>query len=167
MSAKSNSHKIDGKTYIFAKKITAEEAAARIAKKKEDVMPTALPRDGGDIPAPKAPAPAPKAPAAPAAPDEPDDDDDEGDKKIKASSYARRYRRAKGKGLKAVSGYNTLATPQTYKDKSVMKSSEYNPLTRMKPLVPNLLDVARINALNMNMAKRAASGYQWGIVDQK
>jgi hypothetical protein len=155
MSSKSNTHKIDGKTYIFKTKITAEEAATRIAKKKEDVMPTALPRDSGDTPAPA------PAPAAPAAPDEPDDDDDE---KIQNASYARRYRKSKKKG---VIGYNKLASPQTYKDKSIMKSSEYNPLTRMKPLVPNLLDVARINALNMNMAKRAASGYQWGIVDQK
>jgi hypothetical protein len=155
MSAKSNSHKIDGKTYLFTKKITAEEAARRIAKKKEDVMPTGLPRDSGDAPAPKAPA----APADP--PDIPEDDDDE---KIQASSYARRYRKSKKKG---VVGYNKLASPQTYKDKSVMKSSEYNPLTRVKPLRPNLLDVAQVNALNMNMAKRAASGYQWAIVDQK
>jgi hypothetical protein len=149
MSSKSNVHKIDGKTYIFKTKITAEEAATRIAKKKEDVMPTALPRDTGVT--------------ADDPPDIPEDDDE----KIQASSYARRYRRAKGKGLKAVYGYNDKASPQTYKDKSIMKSSEYNPLTRVKPLRPNLLDVAQVNALNMNMAKRAASGYKWSIVDQK
>ena len=89
---------------------------------------------------------------------------------INPKSYNRRYRKAK-----TISGYAeekpvgavNKASPMTYKRRSVLESSQFNPLTRVKPLVPNILDKAQIDALNMNMAKRKESGHNWAIVQQR
>tara|TARA_R110000868_G_scaffold334803_1_gene595489 strand:+ start:1914 stop:2228 length:315 start_codon:yes stop_codon:yes gene_type:complete len=68
-------------------------------------------------------------------------------------------------------GKNTLysrdKTALTYKDKSMLTSNPQSDLTRVKPLVPNLLDKALIDSVNMAAAKKRASGQKWVIVREK
>jgi len=70
------------------------------------------------------------------------------------------------KGM-AVKGYSEERTPLSYADRSVLPSNPKAPLTRVKPLIPNILDKAVIDSINMDAAKKRASGYKWGIVREK
>ena len=83
--------------------------------------------------------------------------------------YERRYVRSN-----AIKGYTepkpsqvNKASPLTYKKRSVLTANPYNPLTIVKPLVPNILDKALVDSVNMDMARKKASGYEWGVVAGK
>jgi len=68
---------------------------------------------------------------------------------------------------KSAEGYSKSVSPLSYAQRSVLTSNPKAPLTRVKPLVPNILDKALIDAVNMDAAKKRASGYKWGIVKEK
>jgi hypothetical protein len=57
--------------------------------------------------------------------------------------------------------YSTAATPLSYSDKSVMKTSRNNPLTRVKPLRPNILDQLAVDNVNWMAAQKRAAGSKW------
>jgi hypothetical protein len=66
-----------------------------------------------------------------------------------------------------VKGYAKGRSPLSYAQRSVLPSNPKSPLTRVKPLVPNILDQATIDSINMDAAKKRASGFKWGIVREK
>lgn len=67
----------------------------------------------------------------------------------------------------AVKGYSDKPTALSYTERSSLPSNPKAPLTRVKPLMPNILDKVQIDAVNMDAAKKRASGYKWGIVREK
>jgi len=66
-----------------------------------------------------------------------------------------------------VKGYAKGRSPLSYAQRSVLPSNPMSPLTRVKPLIPNILDKVKIDAVNMDAAKKRASGYKWGVVREK
>jgi hypothetical protein len=66
-----------------------------------------------------------------------------------------------------VEGYSTNVTPLSYAQRSALPTNKKNPLTRMKPLIPNILDKMLIDSINMDAAKKRASGYKWSMVREK
>ena len=64
-------------------------------------------------------------------------------------------------------GYSTNVTPLSYAQRSILPTNKNNPLTRMKPLIPNILDKMLIDSINMDAAKKRASGYKWSMVREK
>ena len=67
----------------------------------------------------------------------------------------------------AAKGYTKATTPLTYRQLSSLPTAKYNPLTRVKPLIPNILDKMLIDSINMDAAKKRASGYKWSMVREK
>lgn len=85
--------------------------------------------------------------------------------------YVRKSNPYKEPRLYSPRGVNTLytrdKTPLSYKDKSMLPTNPQSDLTRMKPLMPNLLDKIKIDSVNMAAAKKRASGQKWVIVNEK
>jgi hypothetical protein len=67
----------------------------------------------------------------------------------------------------AAKGYTKATTPLSYKQQSALPTAKYNPLTRTKPLIPNILDKMLIDSVNMDAAKKRASGYKWSMVRER
>ena len=67
----------------------------------------------------------------------------------------------------AAKGYTKAVTPLTYRQQSALPTNKNNPLTRMKPLIPNILDKMLIDSVNMDAAIKRASGYKWSMVKER
>ena len=67
----------------------------------------------------------------------------------------------------AAKGYTKATTPFSYSQLSSLPTKKYNPLTRVKPLIPNILDKMLIDSVNMDAAKKRASGYKWSMVKER
>lgn len=63
--------------------------------------------------------------------------------------------------------YSTDETPVTYRQRSVIKPNPMSPWTRLKPLLPNILDRAAVMAVHKNAAIRKKSGHKWVPVQEK
>jgi hypothetical protein len=61
---------------------------------------------------------------------------------------------------------STAITPIIKKSKSSTKVSLYNPLTRVKPLMPNILDQAAIEQVYKRAAIKRASGRKFVQVQE-
>jgi hypothetical protein len=67
----------------------------------------------------------------------------------------------------AAKGYTKATTPLSYSQQSSLRANKYNPLTRVKPLIPNILDKMLIDSVNMDAASKRASGYKWSSVKER
>ena len=79
----------------------------------------------------------------------------------------KRNRFLKGVAVKVSAARTKAATPLSYAQRSILPTNKNNPLTRMKPLIPNILDKMLIDSINMDAAKKRASGYKWSMVREK
>ena len=62
--------------------------------------------------------------------------------------------------------YSTAVTPLSENQKSNIKVKPLNPLTRVKPLLPNILDQAAIDQVLKRGAIRRESGRKWTPVQE-
>jgi hypothetical protein len=63
-------------------------------------------------------------------------------------------------------GYSASRTPLTYSDRSMMKTNPKSPFTRVKPLLPNILDQIAIESVNWAAAQKRRSGHKWHTVKE-
>jgi len=62
--------------------------------------------------------------------------------------------------------YSTAITPLSDTQKSNFKVNPKNPLTRIKPLLPNILDQAAIDQVLKRSTMRRESGHKWMPVQE-
>jgi hypothetical protein len=63
--------------------------------------------------------------------------------------------------------YSNEETPVTYKQRSNIKANPQSPFTRIKPLLPNILDHAAVMSVHKYTNLRKRSGHKWVPVQEK
>ena len=63
--------------------------------------------------------------------------------------------------------YSNEETPVSYKQRSNIKANLQSPYTRMKPLLPNILDHAAVMSVHKYTNLRKRSGHKWAAVQEK
>jgi hypothetical protein len=63
--------------------------------------------------------------------------------------------------------YSNEETPVTYRQLSNIKANLQSPYTRMKPLLPNILDHAAVMSVHKYRNLRKRSGHKWAAVQEK
>jgi len=63
--------------------------------------------------------------------------------------------------------YSNEETHVSYRQRSNIKANLQSPFTRMKPLLPNILDHAAVMSVHKYTNLRKRSGHKWAAVQEK